>query len=102
MTLLNLQRVLTRPVTLKAVQFDGSQDQGLLILQWMMEQGLQFAGHFRPGVGEAAGALFVPTAHGAWRVDAGGWLLRSDEGVILMITAEKFAECYEVAGCLLH
>ncbi len=93
------QWVRRRPVTMKAVQFAGTEGDAMAILEWMRETGADYNGHFRAGVGDEPGALFIPTDDQVWRVNKGDWVIR-DGAMFWLTPPEQFGGAYEVVECL--
>ena len=94
------QWVRTRPVNLKAIQFDGSADQAQSILDWIKEGGVELCGHFRPPVGEVPGALLIPTPYSVLCVNKGDWVVQTEEKTFQIVTLECFDTKFQVVPCL--
>jgi hypothetical protein len=94
------QQVRSKPTTHDAIWFDGAEAKAKDIFAWVQETVPGFKGHFRPGVGDQPGALFIPTAGGAvLSMSKGDWIIKNGN-TLWVTTAEKFAEAYEVVECL--
>lgn len=81
-----------KPVTVSAVRFDGVAATGRAILRWMHSAK---SGHFREAVGEIGGTLFVPTAQGVQRADAGDWVIKSVDGEYYICPGDVFTQTYD-------
>lgn len=97
MSAISTLKVRTKPITLDALWFDGTKAGAKMILAWVQETVPGFKGHFQPGVSDQPGTLFLPTPSNVMRLSKGDWLVKN-ENVLWVVTAEKFAETYEVVG----
>ena len=96
MTDLPLLKVTKRPVTVEAVEFNGTQTRAAAILLWMRSCGVAHVGHYRPSAGQAGGSLFLDTGQGVLRADAGDFVIRGVKGEFYPCPADVFAQTYEI------
>lgn len=100
MTNLAPQWIRTRPETLKALQFDGTESHGSIVLGWVQAiTGCE--GHFRAGVRDTPGALFIPVSGAVYCLNKGDWAIQRG-GSIVLSKLENFGQFYEVLPCLPH
>lgn len=81
-----------KPITVSAVRFDGTAAIGRAILRWMRSAK---SGHLREAVGQTGGALFVPTAQGVQRADAGDWVIKGGDDEYYVCPGDVFAQTYD-------
>ena len=88
-------RAISSPAT--ALQFFGSSQQAMAILDWVREDGISAKGHYRQGVHDERDAVFIPLPTGqVLRLDRGSYLVRFAPRQFAAYSAEDFAQRFEV------
>lgn len=95
MSAVSTLQVRTKPTTHDALWFDGTKASAKAIFAWVQETVPGLKGHFQPGIGDQPGLMFLPTPSGVMRLSKGDWHVK-DGNLLWVVTAEKFAETYEV------
>jgi hypothetical protein len=87
------------PVTIEAFQFDGSEECGDRIIEWMSESGSDLMEKHYAGPGGSFSGLRGTTVDGnQYPVDAGVWILRGVEGEHYPCQDSIFRKTYRPAG----
>jgi hypothetical protein len=85
-----------KPVTVSAMQFDGTQQSADEIKAWMLQQGSASAAEFFTSA-ETAGALSVETLEGKMVASTDDWIIRGAFGEFYPCKPNIFAATYEAA-----
>lgn len=84
-----------KPVVIEAMQFDGSPQSAMVIVDWMQVVGGVEPSHRAPSYRPGIETLFIYTLEGVMEASAGDYVIRGVQGEFYPCKPDIFAKTYE-------